>query len=242
LQQSHKPIQIIVADDASTDNTIALLHTTYGNQITVLQTAHNTGSAATRNRGIAIATGTHIAFLDADDEWHPEKLAYITQALVAIPNAQLVFHNYRLYSRPQPYFPASVLPKPLSFFRLLRGNCIVTSCAVIRTDLGYRFNEQMRHTEDYDLWLRITYSGLVCSLPHTLTVLHRPVTSPGGISSNIWAMRKGELMAYTHLVQYNVLWVLLLPLLWIYSLIKHVARALGVMKRGVSYTKMNSSK
>jgi hypothetical protein len=55
-------------------------------------------------------------------------------------------------------------------------------------------------------------------------------------------MRKGELMAYTHLVQYNVLWVLLLPLLWIYSLIKHVARALGVMKRGVSYTKMNSSK
>ena len=238
LQQTWQPLQIIVADDASTDNTIVLLHTTFGNQITILSTAHNAGSATARNRGIAVAAGTHIAFLDADDEWHPEKLAFIAHALATEPNAHLLFHNYRLHSVTQPALPAGIVPRSLSFSRLLLGNCIVTSCAVMRAGLGYSFNEQMRHTEDYDLWLRIAYAGRVISLPHMLTVLHRPVTSPGGISSNIWAMRKGELRAYTHLVQFNVLFVLLLPALWSYSLLKHVARLAGIMKRGISYTKM----
>ncbi len=236
LQQTWPPLQIIVADDASTDNTIALLQATYGNRITILNTPHNAGSAAARNRGIKAATGTHIAFLDADDEWHPHKLAIVASALAKVPQAQLLFHQYRLYSTPSPAMAVSVVPGQLSFIRLLRGNCIVTSCAVIRAVSLHRFDESMRHTEDYDLWLRMAYNGGVYAIPHTLTILHRPVTSPGGISSNVWAMRKGELTAYTHLLRYNVLFAPLLPFLWVYSLAKHCLRSVGILKRGVSYS------
>lgn len=240
LLQTWPPAQIVVADDASTDNTVALLHSAYGNRITILRIPQNGGSAIARNRGIDIAKGTHIAFLDADDEWHPEKLATVAKALVIQPQANLLFHNYMLYHQSSPVLPPVITLSSLSYCRLLSGNCIVTSCAVIRAGMGFRFDEGMRHTEDYDLWLRIAYSGMAYSLPGTLTILHRPVTSAGGISSNIWAMRKGELKAYTHLIRYNVIFVLLIPFLWLYSLTKHAVRAIGFMRKGVSYSKLKN--
>lgn len=67
-------LEVIVVDDASTDDTNEVLDD-YRSRIRVLSSTQNIERAASRNWGAREATGTHLAFLDADDWWHPRKLA-----------------------------------------------------------------------------------------------------------------------------------------------------------------------
>jgi glycosyltransferase involved in cell wall biosynthesis len=88
LAQTHRPIEVIVVDDGSTDDTRARLEPYRGRLQYVFQP--NAGPAAARNTGLARAQGDYIAFLDADDVWLPEKLE--TQLAVASrhPGAGLI--------------------------------------------------------------------------------------------------------------------------------------------------------
>ena len=71
--QSYRPIEVIVADDGSTDQTAAVVKQ-YCHEVRYLFQP-NAGPAAARNLGLGAANGEFIAFLDADDLWDPEKLA-----------------------------------------------------------------------------------------------------------------------------------------------------------------------
>jgi glycosyltransferase involved in cell wall biosynthesis len=73
LAQTHRPLEIIIVDDGSTDSTRAVV-AKYGDRVRyVWQT--NSGPASARNLGLSRAAGEFVAFLDADDLWHAEKLA-----------------------------------------------------------------------------------------------------------------------------------------------------------------------
>src|SRR5581483_3242492 len=72
LSQAYRPLDIIVADDGSTDGTIDVA-ARYGNPVRFIN-QETAGPAATRNLGLRVSSGEYIAFLDADDLWHPEKL------------------------------------------------------------------------------------------------------------------------------------------------------------------------
>jgi len=73
LVQTHCPLEIIVADDGSTDGTASVV-AGYGEGVKHLWQP-NAGETAARNMGLSAAQGEFVAFLDADDLWHPEKLA-----------------------------------------------------------------------------------------------------------------------------------------------------------------------
>ncbi len=84
--------EIIVADDASTDNTAEVVRR-YGDRIRYLQCAHGGGGAA-RNRGIEAATKDLVAFLDSDDEWHADKLQIQRTLMERRPDILYAFSDF----------------------------------------------------------------------------------------------------------------------------------------------------
>lgn len=88
LDQTYTPIELIVVDDGSTDQTNAILRE-YGDRLRLI-TQENKGQAAGLNAGIAMASGQYLAFQDADDIWTPDKLAR-QHAALADPDLEAVF-------------------------------------------------------------------------------------------------------------------------------------------------------
>lgn len=74
LNQTLDDIEVIVVDDGSTDDTIAVLDEIEDHRLTVIEHIENRGGSAARNTGIEHCSGEYIAFLDSDDEWLPKKL------------------------------------------------------------------------------------------------------------------------------------------------------------------------
>ena len=74
LKQTYENFELIVVDDASTDNTKNIVKSFYDNRIRYMMNYHAKGGAGARNAGIFIAKGKWVAFLDDDDIWLPEKL------------------------------------------------------------------------------------------------------------------------------------------------------------------------
>src|SRR5271163_2107777 len=87
--QSYPNLEIIAVDDGSRDDTLALLRQQEPLGVRVITQA-NGGAPVARNTGIAAARGEFLAFLDADDEWHPDKLAQQVKILAAHPAMVLI--------------------------------------------------------------------------------------------------------------------------------------------------------
>jgi glycosyltransferase involved in cell wall biosynthesis len=225
LKQTYPAFEIIVVDDGSTDDTNALLRkAAAAGTIQLITLSENQGPSFARNQGMNAASGDFIAFQDAEDYWHPEKLRIIGRMLQQHPGVQFLFHPFTL----QP-FPADLgqqQPEP-SFFpwhKLLIRNYIGTPCAVLKQDKTLRFREDMRYMEDYELWLRAGSKYGIYRLDLPLTRLGRPVLSAGGLSSKQGHMRAGELKAYRQLTAIHPAYALLLPFLTCWSLLKHLTK------------------
>ena len=222
LAQSYPNYEIIVVDDASTDNTREILESNYTLNIRLIQKVTNGGGSVARNTGMDVATGDYIAFLDADDAWHKDKLMLVKTILESRPEIRLLYHPYTFEDINKKQLPENIVVYRLPFIKLLPANIIATPCTVIRNDPAFRFEPGMRYTEDYDLWLRIGYKYKLYFINIPLTQLFRPINSEGGVSANKWKMRKGEMRAYRRLVKLNPLFLPLLPVLLLSSIGKHI--------------------
>jgi glycosyltransferase involved in cell wall biosynthesis len=222
LSQSYPAYEIIVADDASKDGTKEMIRSTFGDKVKLVEKLFNSGSSDARNLAMDNATGDYIAFLDADDIWHKDKLMLVNSILCSKPNISLFYHPYTQEQIVNKRLPEDIVVYKLPFIKLLPGNMIATSCAIIRNDRKFRFESTMRYTEDFDLWLRIGYKHKIFFINIPLTQIFRLYTSPGGISENRWQMRKGEMRAYRRLTKLNMLFGLLLPFLLLTSMGKHM--------------------
>ena len=95
--QSWLPAEVIVVDDAGDDGTPELLGLLAGKHpwLRTVRLDSNQGSASARNAGWEAATQTLVAFLDADDAWHPRKLEVQTALMLGNPEVAITGHGYR---------------------------------------------------------------------------------------------------------------------------------------------------
>ena len=99
LAQTYRPVEVIVVDDGSTDGTPAVA-ARYGRQVTYLRQP-NCGAATAKNRGVRAAQGGLIAFLDADDLWHHDKLTRQQRRLLERPGLSLCFTRFQSFWMPE---------------------------------------------------------------------------------------------------------------------------------------------
>jgi hypothetical protein len=162
VAQTFADWELVVADDGSTDDTADVVARFADPRIRYLAGPHGERAAA-RNRGIAAATADLVAFLDADDRWHPEKLARQVPPLVAAPAAAACYTAARFVDvagRPLPVRKPERAVAGQLFPRLVRGNFIILASMLVRRSAltavgGFDATLPVYGCEDWGLWLRL---------------------------------------------------------------------------------------
>ncbi|MEQ8264472.1 glycosyltransferase family A protein [Pseudohaliea sp.] len=177
LEQTVDDLEVIVVDDGSTDDSIEVLNGLAATDPRVrIESQGNAGSAVARNHGIALARGSYIAFIDADDVWHPQKLEKQHELLLRATMPVACFSNFSLWPperdgrylapseafsqlEPVDEFPGIGVDKPAFVYHLLLQDVFVwTSTVVVPSTVLHEvggFDPSYRKGQDYDLWLRI---------------------------------------------------------------------------------------
>ncbi len=201
FNQTRPPLEVIIVDDGSTDDTHDLIRRHYGHCRYIGQ--EQAGVSAARNRGIRAARGDWIAFLDSDDEWLPGKLESQQLLLKESPNCRLC-HTEEIWIRNGTRVnPMSKHAKSGGWiYQKCLPLCVISpSSALIRRDLfddvGL-FDESLPACEDYDLWLRICAREAVCFVPTPQIVKYGG--HPDQLSRQHWGMDRFRIRALEKMI------------------------------------------
>lgn len=204
--QSFRGWELIIVDDASTDNTAIVLEawTARDPRIHVLRNHRSCGAACARNLAIAAARGELIAFLDDDDEWLPAKLEHQLSVLDARPaGVGLCYSPYVYIEAGGRQRVVGTLDARGHHVRLLllERNFLGTQTVIVRRDLIQRaggFDTALPPLEDWDLWLRLSSLTEFAYLP---TVTARVYATAGSISGQRDLLTRASLAMLSKLTQ-----------------------------------------
>lgn len=232
-RQSALPEEIFLVNDASSDNghTIKALHSIKERfdrtiKINIINLDENKGPAFARNAGWDAASQPYIAFLDADDTWHPQKLELICDIMKNNSFIDLLGHDFYVNSHKgeaSPFLSGShydIVKK--NFFSTLLINPFVTPSIFVKRSLSERFNERLRYCEDHEFILRVSRLYNVYYTRLKLVRLGKEPFTGGGLTTRRNRMRMGEIAMYFEALKYRKGLVVLLPVLILFSMIKHV--------------------
>lgn len=194
LLQTYPAIEIIVVNDCSPETElIEACLTSYPN-VRYVRNADNVGLATSRNNGLAIAGGEIIALLDADDEYHQDKITLQIEALeentvvtCGLVNVYPDGRKEKSIKSPRVIASAS----ELLYRNNLNGAGLLAPKDLILKYGGY--DASMRSCEDFDLWLRLLSSGI--KIKDIGEPLYLYFFNPVGLSKNIRNISKWELEA-----------------------------------------------
>ncbi|MFZ2974185.1 MAG: glycosyltransferase family 2 protein [Ferribacterium limneticum] len=203
VNQTQVPSEIILVDDASDDDTwdvLSKIAEEYPCLVRLHRLGENKGAASARNAGWDLAIHLYVAFLDADDTWHPKKIEMQYTWMNAHPAVGLTGHQNVVAGTSDPVLSLStkLLIRPIRRMRLLLSNPLPTPSVMLRREeVLLRFCPEKRYAEDYLLWLNVVFSGhKVYKLELPLSYSHKPYFGDSGLSRDLWRMEKGELDTY----------------------------------------------
>lgn len=173
FQQKVENLEVILIDDGSTDNTREIIQNKYGDKVRYFY-QENQGISGARNTGIKNARGDYIAFLDSDDYWCPDKLEKQMSLAEEHPEYGLLASCCASIRTDGSFRESNRRGKSGWVLKdLFQANFIRTSSAVIRRDCFNRvglFDEKLKESEEYDLWLRVAAVYPVGFINEALTV------------------------------------------------------------------------
>jgi succinoglycan biosynthesis protein ExoO len=184
LAQTYAPLEILIIDDASTDNTLAIANalTADDSRVRVLTLPFNSGPAAARNAGLNAARGDWIAILDADDAYTPSRLEALTSAQNG-KHIDIVFDNFFFFDATRGIVESTALPagdaiEPIDVYDFVehaRPYAGQTDWGLLKPMFrrafleahSLRYPEFSRHGEDFLFMCRALHAGGRCLLVHT---------------------------------------------------------------------------
>lgn len=232
VNQTFKDLEIIVVDDGSTDDTVAMLegYKSRNNiENLLIIKKKNEGPSSARNLGINIARGKYIAFLDSDDKWIDVKLE---KQIICFNDNQvaLVGCRYQIGDhKDQATYKKEVID--ISFKKLLFSNYFITSSVICSSHVLRKnlFDEKQKYSEDYAVWLKIAALSKCVLLDDCLLELNnKPIFGFSGLSSKLWKMERGELLNYLHLRKNGIISSYLYYIVATYSISKFIKRVIQV--------------
>lgn len=177
LSQTFQHWELVVVDDGSSDATPEILESLRDPRIRVIRQP-NRGVSAARNTGIAAARGLYLAFLDADDSWHPDFLRAMGSALRAAGKAAVAYCGWRNVGlgvgRDAPFIPPDY-EGPHKLASLLESCRWPVHAAMLPKDLAIAaggFDTEQTSAEDFDFWLRVATVWPVIRVPQVLAFYH----------------------------------------------------------------------
>ncbi len=202
LSQSFTNFELILINDCSTDQSLAICKSIHDHRIRIVNHEQNKGLAAARNSGIRHAIGRYIAFIDSDDMWHKDKLKMHVDHLNDSPKVGISFSRSSFMDhkgRRTEFYQMPQLKGITAADLLCRNPVGNGSAPVIRretlNDIRFQalnhpehytcyFDERFRQSEDIECWLRIvaTTHWKMEGIPEPLTYYR---LNQQGLSSNI---------------------------------------------------------
>lgn len=240
FHQTWRPFEVLLIDDVSADGSLDYLDALSSNYpkdwLKIYTLKSNQGPGTARNFGWHHATQQYIAFLDADDMWHPQKIELQCSWMIQNPNVALSGHGASVVTDKDPDI-LEVRVEGMAWHKsnsthLLLTNGFATSTVMLKSNLAQRFADKKYHSEDYLLWCEISLDGH--ELFRTKTVLayaFKPPYGRGGLTANLSDMARGERDTYAKLFQSGRIKVWIYPFLQFISAVKYLRRIL-IIKKG----------
>lgn len=205
LQQEYEQMEIIIVDDASTDNTREVIQNIKDRRIKYICNDKNCGAAASRNIGVKMASGKYIAFQDSDDIWLKEKLQKQLEIIEASDYGMVycsferIFPDGRIEKVPRQGIQKEARQGEIYPY-LLAESYISTQTMLLKREVFQQiegFDETMKSYEDYDLAIRISKGYKIGYVDEVLVQLNTLSDSVdmnmiNGIISSAYLIRKYE--------------------------------------------------
>lgn len=206
LGQTCPDLELIVVDDASTDDTAGVIRGFGDARIRYLRHDSNLGAPAARNTGISNAVGDYIALLDDDDQWYPRKLEEQVSKFTRVPETVgLIYCGHEL-RREDGGLLKTYLPEDRGDvrLRLLVGTTIGSPTPLIRRACFQAvglFDETLKSCQDWDMWKRISDRYEFDYVPDVLAIVYLHERQ---ISSDFSSMIPGRTrMVEKHLAEFS---------------------------------------
>jgi glycosyltransferase involved in cell wall biosynthesis len=169
--QTYSNWEMIIVDDGSTDNTASIIKQAIENDSRIhyyYQTNGKQGKA--RNLAIKHAVGKYLAFIDADDLWHPQKLEKQIQVFFEYPHVDLVYTNGISFKEKFEVIDSDndgesfIIDKNIQYQLLLSGKSLPNLSVMVKKQSvddidGFQEDIRLQNAEDYQLWLRLADNG-----------------------------------------------------------------------------------
>ena len=160
INQTYKNIEIIVVDDASSDNSTEIIKNINDSRINILQLKQNVGVATARNKGIKESTGDYICFLDSDDYWALDKLEKQVK-FIETNNYTFIYAGYEFLKNNKTH--VAHVPLSINYSQALKNTTIFTSTVMFNMRILKKediFMPNIKRGQDTATWWKVLKKGI----------------------------------------------------------------------------------